>query len=242
MKWTTCFMVLLATSLTGCVNQAYEEEPIKKTTLKPDMIRGYSSISAKAALCSEHGFSRDKTIHIIETGKLLGAFDKQIALASYSELQTWTDDTKEYFCQEISGTLDDLAMKAKTYRLKYDDEYRASEHAQYFKLLHSCLLPFGTQVRKNDVRRYLKETYGVITQQSLDEPQTKNCSDYHALFPKVALWLESNTETAELPFISDKGLESILNTEYDKPLPALPIEPMSNSVISLPGSHVKTIR
>ncbi|MQC67754.1 hypothetical protein [Vibrio parahaemolyticus] len=243
MKKRLSIIASLSYILSGCSSVETNIKKNDKPKVDPEFIATYSRLSGRAAVCVEFGYPQYKADNIINAGVSGGFYDRDIALSFYNE-QMANKAVAQAVCEELKESLDNVAKSSLNWRERNDKAYRADQHAQYYNLSYQCLLPFGNSpfVSHEDVRRYLLNKYGPITDESLDVPMEKDCDDYHSLFPKVGFWVKNNPKKEIYPFLSQQGLESVGKAidSVIEPKSLQPIRPLNQNITihQIPGSHV----
>lgn len=239
------FILIIASTtaiLSGC-SSVQSNLKNDKHNIEPEQIAMFSKLSARAAVCVEFGYPQDKAEHIIKAAKGHGRYDRDIALSQYDKMVE-NKAVAQSICEGMRESLDNLATSSINWRERNDKAYRADQHAQYYNLSYQCLLPFGNNpfVSHEDVRRYLLNKYGPITEENLNVMMAKSCDDYHSLFPKVGFWVKNNPKKKSYPFLSQQGLESVGKTidSVIEPKSLQPIRPLNQTITihQIPGSNV----
>ncbi|KOE07661.1 hypothetical protein ACS83_02755 [Vibrio alginolyticus] len=233
-------ILIIACILSGC-SSVQSNVSNNKADIEQENIGNFSRVAGAAAACTEFGYPQYKAVHIIKLALGTGRFDADIARDQLDKISE-NNIVAQSFCDDIQETLDDVAKVALNWRERNDKAYRAEQHAQYYNLSYQCLMPLGTRIGREDVRRYLLDKYGPITEEDLDVATVMNCDDYHALFSKVGLWVQSNVKEESYPFLSQEGLESVGNAIEPKPLRPMTPFPQPMTIQQIPGSHVIRIQ
>lgn len=234
-------ILIIACILSGCSSVQSNVSNNKADDIEQENIGNFSRVAGAAAACTEFGYPQDKAVHIIKLASGTGRFDADIARDQLGKISE-NNIVAQSFCDDIQETLDDVAKVALNWRERNDKAYRAEQHAQYYNLSYQCLMPLGARIGREDVRRYLLDKYGPITEEDLDVATVMNCDDYHALFSKVGLWVQSNAKEESYPFLSQEGLESVGNAIEPKPLRPMTPFPQPMTIQQIPGSHVIRIQ